>query len=184
MDWIGRSGFGMVVRICLVLGAAVWLSGCDPFAAADPETPTGSLDIPLAALAKDVPRVWGAALSARSTERVNAIASEQLVVAQAGKNLSGAGLTNCVVERLFNRDSLVAPRWTTTSWIQEPSSSSDTVRATTEYSLSKGEGARMAHGQAIWTVVRVSPSEWRLWRWADDASSDSSMFSFCQGGAR
>ena len=174
----------MVVKMCLSLGAILWLAGCDPFAAAEPETPSGSLNIPLAALANEVPRIWGDALAARSTERVNAIASEQLVVAQAGKILSGSGLTNCVVERLFNRDSLVAPRWTSSSWTQEPTSSSDTVRATTLYSLSKGEGARLAHGQAIWTVVRVSPSEWRLWRWDDDASSDSSMFSFCQGGVR
>jgi hypothetical protein len=173
----------MVVRICLTIGAIACMTGCDPFAAGEPETPSGSLDIPLAALAKDVPGIWAAALAARSTERVNAIASEQLVVAQAGKNISGAGLTNCVVERLFNRDSLVAPLWKTSSWIQEPTSSSDTVLATMEYTLSKGVGARLAHGQAIWTVVRVSPSEWRLWRWDDDASSDSSMFSFCQGGA-
>jgi hypothetical protein len=172
----------MVVRICLVMGIVSGLSGCDPFAAGEPESPSGSLDIPLAALAKDVPGVWAAALAARSPERVNAIASEQLVVEQAGKSLSGAGLTNCVVERLFNRDSLVAPTWTTSSWVQE-ASSSDTVRATMEYSLSKGEGARLAHGQAVWTVVRVNPSEWRLWRWDDDAS-DSSMFSFCQGDVR
>lgn len=184
MDRIDRSGLGVVGGKGLLVACAIGLAGCDPFAVGEPEFPTGNTDIPLAALAKDVPRIWGEALAARSTERVNAIASEQLVVAQAGKSLSGAGLTNCVVDRLFNRDSLVAPVWTTTSWIQEPGASSDTVRATTAYSLGKGEGPRLAHGDAVWTVVRVNPSEWRLWRWDDGSTSDSSMFSFCQGGVR
>ncbi len=158
------------------------LAGCDPFAPEEPETPTSVLDLPLAESAKDVPRIWGLALSARSPTRLNAVTSEQLVVARAGKILSSSGLTNCVVDRLFNSDSLVAPRWAS-SWTQE-SSVSDTVRADIDYEVSKGEGPRLAHGVALWTMIRVNPSEWRLWRWEDDASSDSSLFAFCQGPVR
>lgn len=184
MDRIDRGALGMVGRVILLLAFAAWFAGCDPFAAAEPETPTVTLVVPMAATAKQVPEIWSAALSARSPARVNAISSERLVVARAGRTLSGSGLTNCVVDRLFQRDSLEIPRWTTSSWIQEATSSSDTVRATIGYSLNKGQGPRLAHGEAVWTVVRVSPSEWRLWRWDDDAASDSSLFSFCQGGVR
>lgn len=184
MGRIDRGGLGMVGRRLFIAFASACLAGCDPFAASEPETPTVTLAIPLATTAKEVPAIWSAALSARSPARVNAISSDQLVVARAGMTLSGTGLTNCVVDRLFLRDSLETPRWTTSSWIQASTSSSDTVRATIGYALNKGEGPRLAHGEAIWTVVRVSPSEWRLWRWDDDAASDSSLFSFCQGGAR
>jgi hypothetical protein len=183
VDRFDRGALGMVGRRLLPVFAAAWLAGCDPFAASEPEPPTTTLVVPMASTAREVPAVWSAALSARSPARVNAISSEQLVVARAGRTLSGAGLTNCVVDRLFQRDSLEIPRWTTSSWIQEASPSSDTVRAAIGYALHKGEGPRLAHGEAVWTVVRVSPSEWRLWRWDDDGVSDSSMFSFCQGGA-
>lgn len=172
----------MVGKSWLVAVSVVMVCGCDPFAPAQPETPVVTLETPLAATARDVPRLWALALSGRSPAKVNAVTSEQLVVSVAGNVLSSSGLTNCVVDRLFNRDSLVAPRWTST-W-SPVATVSDTVRANIDYSVGKGEGSRVAHGSALWTMVRVNPSEWRLWRWDDDPASDSSMLAFCQGGIR
>ena len=189
MDRIGGGAVVVVGRrakagLALALAGLAGLAGCDPFAAGEPETPTTTLDIPVATSAREVSRLWEDALADRSPSRVNALLAEPFALRRAGRNLSAAGLANCVADRLFKRDSLAAPDWTTTSWIPEATASSDTVRASLGYALRKGTGARMAHGEAVWTLVRVNPTEWRLWRWDDDPASDSSMLSLCMGGTR
>lgn len=161
------------------------LTGCDPFAPADPEKPSNSREAVVAVNPKDVEEEWGKAVSTRDMLLVSDIISDSLRMIQAGDTLKNVAFKNCIESDLFAPGGDSAVLVWQAEYVQETSAGGlgATVAARVDYTITRGGMPRVS-GSARWTLSNANTLGWELVRWEDLAESKSGMFAYCQGGGR
>lgn len=150
------------------------LSGCDPFAPAEPEAPTLAGSVQAATRAESVPTLWAKGLADGNVLQTTALVENGFQGSSGGGVISRDKFVSCL-ERLA-KTKVDTARF---AWRSAPSGASDSVWGDVDWTLVLSGGTRYG-GRATWAVLRDAAAEWHLVRWVE--SSGAGNWSDACGG--
>lgn len=160
----------------LAIFAMLPLSGCDPFAPADPETPSSSRSFPRAESSDRLAPLLDSALTVGDRSGALSLLDQSAILVLDGTSQPKA-LDNCF-ESLFEQAAATA----TFTLLEKTPDVSDTSTRVVEYSI-QSEGRPGISGKATWVLASPSLKNWRLRHWIDDPAYSSSLYRSCGGGS-
>lgn len=155
--------------------ALLTISGCDPFAPVEPETPKALLVRPRAESSDGFAAVFDSALTVGDASWVSQLLEPSAVVGLEAHS-DDHPLDNCI-DALVGSGSLSV----SISTLEKTPEVSDTSTRVVEYSIASS-GKTLAEGKAMWVLASPSLRTWKLRRWTDDPAYPSSLHRRCAGG--